>query len=63
VVRLLTICGIVALALVTTLHSPASTDATIPVKFTSGQVAGSGFSVTHPTTLAIGPDGRRCPNA
>jgi glucose/arabinose dehydrogenase len=56
------VAGLLAFTLVASIASwqrADTADATIPVKFTTGTVAGAGFSVTHPTTIAIHPvDGR-----
>ncbi len=50
--------AILLVVAVLSLHSAATANGTVPINFTRGIVAGSGFSIATPTALAVGPDGR-----
>ena len=57
--RLRVVGALVALVLTAlALIAPAASEAANPIFFTKSTLAGAGFTVTNPTSLTFGPDGR-----
>ncbi len=56
--RRLTMSGLILLAAFASVQQVTTTSGTVPINFTRGTIAGSGFATSLPSTLEVGPDGR-----
>ena len=56
--RFWSVPGAVLVALVMALPAPSDASAVQPINFIRGAIAGTGFTTSTPSALAVGPDGR-----